>query len=154
MPNVEKPVEETRHLSPRQVYLGTSAVYGDIFDFVDFGSEANTFLLKCGSKYEPTKLELAALACREPARLLSIMQSPEKYLGMLRTLADDLSMLKKDKVLFKQMKASPFLLATKEVPAPKKVGKSEDEAFLDDEDEDAPIRQYQLALPSQIVIVG
>ncbi|RFU32230.1 hypothetical protein B7463_g4136, partial [Scytalidium lignicola] len=148
--------EDVKHLTPRQVYLGSSSVYSEIFDFVDFGSDANTFLLKCGSKYEPTKLELAGLACREPARLLSIMQSPEKYLSMLRTLAEDLAMLKKDKVLFKQMKSSPFLLATKEVPAPRKPRKlefSENEDTLNDDDEDAPIKQYQLALPSQIVIV-
>ncbi|KAH8821460.1 hypothetical protein F5884DRAFT_867485 [Xylogone sp. PMI_703] len=145
-----------KHLTPRQVYLGSSSVYSEIFDFVDFGIEANTFLLKCGSKHEPTKLELAALACREPARLLSVMQSPEKYLSMLRTLADDLPTLKKDKVLFKQMRSSPFLLATKEVPASKKTGKlgsDADEDGLDEEDEDTPIKQYQLALPSQIVIV-
>ena len=107
---------DLKHLTPRQCYLGNSPTYSEIFDFVDFGNEANAFLLKCGSKNEPTKLELAALACKEPARLLGIMQSPEKYLGMLRTLADDLPTLKRDKVLFKQMKASKFLLGSIEIP--------------------------------------
>jgi hypothetical protein len=144
--------------------LGSSSTYADIFDFVDFGNEANAFLLKCGSKNEPTKLELAALACKEPARLLGIMQSPEKYLNLLRTLADDLSMLKKDKVLFKQMKQSQFLLGSVEIPGNKENAKSrrltglqsaDAEYESDPEDmEDAPIKQWQLALPGQIVVVS
>lgn len=155
---------DLRHLTPRQCYLGSSSTYADIFDFVDFGNEANAFLLKCGSKNEPTKLELAALACKEPARLLGIMQSPEKYLSLLRTLADDLSTLKKDKLLFKQMRQSKFLLGSVEIPSNKENAKARRSIALqaadaeydsDPEDiEDAPIKQFQLALPSQIVVVS
>jgi hypothetical protein len=155
---------EVKHLTPHQCYLGSSSTYADIFDFVDFGNEANAFLLKCGSKNEPTKLELAALACKEPARLLGIMQSPEKYLSLLRTLADDLSMLKKDKVLFKQMKQSQFLLGSVEISGNKENTKDRKRSGLqfadgeyesDPEDmEDAPIKQFQLALPGQIVVVS
>jgi hypothetical protein len=145
-------------LTPRQCYLGSSPTYSEIFDFVDFGHDANAFLLKCGSKTEPTKLELAALACKEPARLLGILQSPEKYLSMLRTLADELPTLKRDKVLFKQMKASKFLLASVDIPPTKEGKKSATIAATDgnesDEDFDGSIKQYQLALPSQIVIVS
>jgi hypothetical protein len=148
---------EVRHLAPRQCYLGKSPMYSEIFDFVDFGDDANPFLLKCGSKTEPTKLELAALACKEPARLLGILQSPEKYLSMLRTLADELPTLKRDKVLFKQMKASKFLLGSVEI-AESKEKESQDVGCTDgndsDEDIDGSIKQYQLALPSQIVIVS
>jgi hypothetical protein len=155
---------DLRHLTPRQCYLGSSSTYGDIFEFVDFGDEANTFLQKCGSKNEPTKLELAALACKEPARLLGIMQSSEKYLNLLRTLADELPMLKRDKVLFKQMRQSRFLLGSMEIPGnkenikvPRKTGLPSADAGYDsdpEEIEDAPIKQYQLALPSQIVVVS
>jgi len=156
--------KDLRHLTPRQCYLGSSSNYADIFDFVDFGNEANAFLLKCGSKNEPTKFELAALACKEPARLLGIMQSPEKYLNLLRTLADDLSMLKRDKILFKQMRQSQFLLGSVEIPGNKENVKgrrlsglqSADTGYdSDPEDiEDAPIKQWQLALPGQIVVVS
>lgn len=149
---------DLRHLTPQQCYLGSSATYGDIFEFVDFGNEANAFLMKCGSKSEPTRLELASLACREPARLLGIMQSPEKYLGMLRSLADDLPTLKKDKVLFKQMKTAKFLLGAVEIPSEKnskksfKLGSALDGNGSDDEFEENSIREYQLASASQTVI--
>ena len=152
---------DVRLLTPRQCYLGSSSVYDEILDFIDFGNDANAFLLKCGSKNEPTKLELAALACKEPARLLGIMQSSEKYLNLLRTLADDLPTLKRDKALFQQMRSSKFLLGAVEIPENKANRKSQNPKALDgevDSDpedvEDAPIKQYQLALPSQIVIVS
>lgn len=133
------------HLTPRQCYLGTSMLYGDFFDFVDFGSAANAFLFRCGSKTEPTKLEIAHRAADEPAKLLSALQSSEKYLNLLRTLAEDVSNLKKDKDLWRKMKASPFLLAFKEISA-----KCKD---ADAEEDEAPIRHYQLAAPQQIVIL-
>ena len=149
---------DMRHLTPRQCYLGNSPTYTEIFDFVDFGHDANAFLLKCGSKTEPTKLELAALACKEPARLLGVLQSPEKYLNMLRTLADELPTLRRDKVLFKQMKASKFLLGSVEIPGNKENKKwqmlGDTDGNESDEDLDGSIKQYQLALPSQIVIVS
>lgn len=157
---IEKAPEQgdLRHLTPQQCYLGNSSTYGEIFEFVDFGMEANAFLLKCGSKNEPTKLELAALACKEPARLLGIMQSSEKYLSMLRTLADELPALKRDTVLFKQMKGSKFLLGSVEIPNKEKQKPQRDgggDAMDSDQEdyEDSSIKQYQLALPSQVVVV-
>ena len=149
---------EVRHLTPRQCYLGKSPTYAEIFDFVDFGDDANAFLLRCGSKTEPTKSELAALACKEPARLLGILRSPEKYLSMLRTLADELPTLKSDKVLFKQMKASKFLLGSVEIPGSKDGKKTQETDMINgdgsDDEVDGSIKQYHLALPSQIVIVS
>ncbi|KAH8683234.1 hypothetical protein BGZ60DRAFT_444168 [Tricladium varicosporioides] len=149
------------HLPPTNCYLGSSSTFSEIFDFVDFGNDANAFLLRCGSKNEPTKLEIAALACKEPARLLGIMQSPEKYLSLLKTLADDLPTLKRDKALFKQMKQSKFLLGSIEIPSNKEKPKSSKGNIMDsgfdaeeDEDmEDAPIKQWQLAAPARIVVV-
>jgi hypothetical protein len=132
------------HARPQHVYLGSSTTYGDIFDFVDFGNTANLFLLKCGAKNEPTKAELAKMACGEPARLLSVLQSPEKYLSLLKSLAVELSILKKDKELFKKMKTSPWLLGSKEISQ----GRSSDST----EDDEPPIRQYQLATANEIVI--
>ncbi|KAK6080231.1 hypothetical protein SCUP515_03656 [Seiridium cupressi] len=134
------------HISPRNCYLGSSSTYGDIFDFVDFGQQANSFLFSLGAKNEPTKLEIAQMAAGEPARLLSVFQSPEKYLNLLRSLAEDVSTLKRDKELWKRMKTSRFLLAFKEATVTKG-----DSAELDEDD--SPIRQYQLASPDQIVIL-
>ncbi|KAI3339791.1 hypothetical protein F4824DRAFT_497917 [Ustulina deusta] len=134
------------HLRPRHCYLGSSAMYGDIFDFVDFGQSANSFLSACGSNNEPTKLEIAQLAAGEPARLLSVLRSPDKYLSLLRSLAGDMPTIKRDKDLWRKMKTAPFLLAFKEITNPK--GKSAEQ----EEDEEA-VRTYQLAAPSEIVIL-
>lgn len=133
------------HISPRNCYLGSSSTYGDIFDFVDLGQQANSFLFSLGAKNEPTKLEIAQLAAGEPARLLSVFQSSEKYLNLLRSLAEDVSTLRRDKELWRKLKTSRFLLAFKEATT----AKGETEV---DED-DIPIRQYQLASPDQVVIL-
>jgi hypothetical protein len=83
---------------------------------------------------------------------------------MLRSLADDVSMLKKDKTLWKQMRSSKFLLGSVEIAGSKENGKAGTSTGLeaadagydsDPEDvENAPIKQFQLALPSQIVVVN
>lgn len=147
-----------RHLPPRECFLGDSQTYGEIFTFVDLGPEANSFLLKCGSKHEPSRLELAQMMVREPARLFTVYQSTEKYLILLRSLADSFPILKKDKELVKEMKVSKFLLAYTEVPS--KSAKSgagprtiEDDFDEDDEDEEASIKTFQLASASQIILV-
>ncbi|KAI0397320.1 hypothetical protein F5Y17DRAFT_416092 [Xylariaceae sp. FL0594] len=137
------------HLSPRHCYLGSSSMYGDIFDFVDFGQSANHFLARCGSKNEPTKLEIAHLAAGEPARLLSVLQSPDKYLSLLRSMAEDVPTLRRDKELWGKMKTAPFLLAFKEITKPSK-GKG---GQLEEEEEEEAVRTYQLAAPSHIVIL-
>jgi hypothetical protein len=135
------------HLSPRHCYLGSSTMYGDIFDFVDFGQPANHFLQACGAKNEPTKLEIAQLAAGEPARLLSVLRSPDKYLNLLRFLAEDMPTIKRDKDLWRKMKTAPFLLAFKEITNPSK-GKA-----VEQEEEEEAVRTYQLAAPSDIVIL-
>ncbi|KAI0157291.1 hypothetical protein GGR57DRAFT_461467 [Xylariaceae sp. FL1272] len=135
------------HLSPRNCYLGSSSMYSEIFDFVDFGTSANAFLTACGSKNEPTKLEIAQLAAGEPARLLSVLQSPERYLNLLRFLAEDMAILRREKELWKKMKTSPFLLAFKEISSPSK------EKSADHEEEEEAVKVYQLAAPSNIVIL-
>lgn len=129
------------YLAPRKCYLGSSSMYGEIFDFVDFGQAANVFLKACGSKEEPTKLEIATLAAEQPAQLLSVLQSSDKYLTLLKSLAGDMATLKRDKDLWKKMKSAPFLLAFKEI------------AGTSGGDEEEVVRSYQLAAPSNIVIL-
>ncbi|PTB69328.1 hypothetical protein BBK36DRAFT_1186788 [Trichoderma citrinoviride] len=135
------------YISPSRAYLGTSSTYGDIFDFVDFGQDGNAFLFKCGAKSEPTKVEVAYMACNEPARLLSVLQSPEKYLDLLKSLAEASSTLHRDKELWRKLKSSPCLLAYKELVA------SKGNAINDLDEDEAPIKQYQLASASQIVVL-
>ena len=145
-----------KHATPRTVFLGDSASYEDIFDFVDFGPEANAFLLKVGSKQEPTSVEIAAMVAREPARLLNTFNSHEKYLNMLRRLADNVATLKADKQLWKELKRSPCLLSYRQVPQAKKPSKVvDDELDADEEDLDDEeyIREYGLTSATDIVIV-
>lgn len=103
-------------------------------------------------------MELAALVSKEPARLLSIMQSPEKYLSLLKSLAEELPSLKRDKLLYKQMKSAKWLLGSVEIPSSKE--KSRKNAMNDgagsdqDDDESLSIKQYQLAAPASIVVVS
>jgi hypothetical protein len=143
----EKSNPTLAHLRPSQCYLGTSSTYKDIFDFVDFGPDANTFLFKCGAKSEPTKHEIAQMACSEPARLLSTLQSPEKYLNLLKSVFEDFATLKRDKELFKKMKTSAWLLAFRELST----GKNKESESLDDDE--TPIKHYQLATAEEIVIL-
>ncbi len=150
-------LDVARYATPRMCFLGDSQTYGNIFDFVDFGQEANTFLLKCGSKHEPSKLELAQMVVREPARLLSIFQSSDKYLGLLRSLADSLRTLKNNRTLYREMRTAPFLLACRVVSS--KPSKNQSQVphhdVLDelDDDEATGINEWVLASASQIVIV-
>jgi len=148
----EKPVVKS-YTSPRNVFLGDSDTFGEIFNYVDFGQEANTFLLRCGSKPEPTKVEVAQILVKEPARISSKFNNPEKYLTLLRSLADSVSVLKKNKDLFREMKKAPFLLASKYIPGAPKNGKSllDDDDFEDDESQG--ITEWQLCSAEDAIIV-
>lgn len=132
-------------VAPQNVYLGSSSAYGDIFDFVNFGDNANTFLHKCGAKLEPTKHEIATFACNEPMRLWTTVQSSEKYLDVLRSLASDLATLKRDKDLYRKMKQEPWLMAFKDIPSSK-------EKVSEDDEYGESVRSAQLASPASIVI--
>lgn len=154
---VSEKSQNIRHIPPQECYIGESEEYGDLFDFVDFNQEANLFLLACGSKRQPTKVEVASLLVKEPARISSKLQSPEKYLNLLRSIAESTSVLKNHKELFKEMKRAPFLLASRELPSSKSVTQSTDEQLLDTDDqlyeEEQGIKEWQLVRASDAIIV-
>lgn len=148
-----------RHLPPRLCFLGASNDdrYAEIFDYADFGSSANSFLLRCGSKHEPSTQELAQLVVREPARVFTVFDSPDRYLDLLRTLAASWPSLKKDKALVKDMKKARFLLGYKEFAAQNyhrarqsRLGSTMDGVL---EEDDTAIRTYELAAADEVVIV-
>ncbi|RPB25707.1 hypothetical protein L211DRAFT_822540 [Terfezia boudieri ATCC MYA-4762] len=140
----EKGTSKIKHLTPLSVYLGSrNSQYAEVFDFVDFGPHANPFLWKCGSKTEPTHAEVAYLLVREPGRLLDAFQGYQKYLTVLRTVAENFQTLKKDKGLVKLMKRSRFLLGSMDLPVQENSNSVEDEQT---------IKEYQLAAASEIVI--
>ncbi|KAK6433140.1 hypothetical protein LTR95_010684 [Oleoguttula sp. CCFEE 5521] len=139
-----------RFVAPRSVYLGDSANYGDIFDFVDFGAEANTFLLRVGSTHEPSATEIAQLLIKQPGRLLQTLGT-EKYLSLLRRVAEHAVVLKKDKAIWAQLRSASCLLAVKEVV---KVSPTNDsEKLRDFDDEETTIKEYSLCSAPTMVIV-
>lgn len=143
-----------KHLAPKMCFIGQSDTYRDIFDFVDFGEEANRFLLACGSSHEPSRLQIASMLASEPARVLGIVQSPEKYLSLLALLAMSKADLKREKALWSQMLVSPFLLATKEISGTSDTKATKNLIDLDDEDDEVgSIKQWTLQPASKIVIV-
>ena len=138
-------------ISPRACFLGDGQTYGEIFDFVDFGMEANSFLLRVGSKHEPSAAEIAGMLVKQPAKLLQTLGS-ERYLQLLRKIAESAAGLKKDKALWSQLRQAPCLLAVKEV------AKSMPVAPIDSdkegvEDEEMFIKEYSLASAPSMVIV-
>ena len=146
----EKRPTGVRYVAPRAVFVGDgSSTYGDIFDFVDFGEEANTFLLRIGSKHEPSAAEIAGMLVRQPTRLLETLGS-DKYLQLLRKIAENAANLKKDKSLWQQLKQAPCLIAVREVV---KTIPSDNEKARDVEEEEMFIKEYSLASAPAMVII-
>nr|POF17647.1 hypothetical protein CFP56_13061 [Quercus suber] len=137
-----------RYVSARSCFIGENKTYGDIFDFVDFGSEENFFLLRIGCKHEPDTVQLAAMVVTQPSRLLQTLGA-DKYMQLLEKIAEKASTLKKDKTLWQQLKSASCLLAVKNVP--KAVLGSDDKSQEYDEEETF-IREYSLASASNLVI--
>lgn len=137
--------ERISHIPPRVCFLGDGDKYADIFDYVDFGQEANTFLLRVGSKHEPSTIELTKLLVREPARIFSVL-GDTRYLELLRSIAASWRTLKKDKSLVKDMKAAKCLLAYREISSKSSKGNYEEE-------EESGIKSWELANARQVVIV-
>ena len=146
-----------RHATPQSVFLGESETYGKVFDFVDFGNTANSFLMRCGSKLEPTRTEVAQILVREPARISSTFRDPESYLSLLRSMADSVPELKRNKELWRDMKKAPFLLASRELVA-QDPAKSKGVPAMDDlddfEDEDSQtIKEWTLCKAEDTIII-
>lgn len=147
----------TRLVAPQNCYLGQSELYSEIFDFVDFGEDGNLFLLKVGSKHEPTTIEVAHMLVQRPAEVLGLSRTAENYLTLLRTLASQVHVLKKDRTLYSMLKRTRFLLATKTASQPSGVkGKEKDLIDLDSDDDDYDDQaqvEIVLADASEVVLV-
>ncbi|KAI5358223.1 Putative histidine kinase/HSP90-like ATPase superfamily [Septoria linicola] len=139
---------QTRFIAPRVCYLGNGETWADIFDFVDFGHEANTFLLRIGAKHEPNAFELAGMLVRQPGRLLETLGT-EKYANLLRKIAENASNLKKDKALWTGLKSSSCLIAEKLVRS----DKTHDDEKGELDDEEVTFKEIHLARATEIVIV-
>lgn len=136
---------------PEHVFVGRDQEYKGILDYVQYGSEATAFLLKVGAKHEPSTQDLASLLAKNPTRFLNTI-GQEKYLDLLKKLAEHAPNLWKDKELAKTLVASRILLGYRDIKDDaKKVEPSNED--LDDLDEPNVHREWSLNKASEIVII-
>lgn len=144
------PTGKLKWIPPKNCFLGgQGSPYYEIFDFVDLGQDANAFLTKCGSKHEPTVAEVAYMIVREPDRLLDVFGGEKKYMGALRSIAENWSHLKKDKMLVREMRKSRFLGALREVSA----GSGADGGAAEENADGGTIREFILARADQVLVI-
>ncbi|KAL8744333.1 MAG: hypothetical protein Q9190_003405 [Brigantiaea leucoxantha] len=139
---------QIRHLPPRICFLGDGGEYAEVFDFVDFGPEANLFLLRCGSKNEPTTPEIAYILTQQPAKFFGVL-GMSKYLETLVRISRAWKTIKNDKKLVEGMRRASFLLASKEIPH----RHSALDGKYDEKEEGQSVKTWQLAPAGHIVIV-
>ncbi|KAH0538541.1 hypothetical protein FGG08_004874 [Glutinoglossum americanum] len=100
-----------RHVAPGECYVGDSKAFAMFFDFVNFGEDGNRFLRRCGSRYDPSCLDVGYRFVQEPALLLDMLSGmTQNYKYWLQFLATHSKDLQGDLRLWKLMKASAFLL--------------------------------------------
>ncbi|CAI6329160.1 unnamed protein product [Periconia digitata] len=137
---------------PETVFVGRDQEYKGILDYVQYGAEATAFLLKVGAKHEPSSHDLASLLCRNPARFLNTI-GQDRYLDLLRKLAEHADNLWKDKDLAKQLMSSTALLGYRDIKEETKQLISVEEDSLDDLDEPGMHREWSLNKPNELVII-
>ncbi|KAF2471436.1 uncharacterized protein BDR25DRAFT_260988 [Lindgomyces ingoldianus] len=137
---------------PETVFVGRDQDYKGILDYVQYGPEATSFLLKVGAKHEPSSHDLAMLLSKNPSKFLNTI-GHERYLDLLRKLADHAGNLWKDKNLVRTLVASPILLGYKDIKMEaKKLVPVEEDDFEDLEDSDVQ-REWSLNKADQLVII-
>ncbi|KAF2128990.1 hypothetical protein P153DRAFT_367274 [Dothidotthia symphoricarpi CBS 119687] len=136
---------------PEHVFVGRDQEYKGILDYVQYGPEATAFLLKVGAKHEPSIHDLAALLAKNPARFLNTI-GQDKYLDLLRKLADHAGNLWKDKELVQTLLASRILLGYRDIKEDTKKSEGDEDDF-DDLDEPGVHREWSLNQAREIVII-
>ncbi|RPA73228.1 hypothetical protein BJ508DRAFT_419112 [Ascobolus immersus RN42] len=141
--------KEIKRLPPRNCYIGgNDSHYRNIFDFVDFGREANAFLMFLGTKAEPTPTEIAYMCARDPDRVLGEI-GINKYLSLLKVFSESIDEIKKDAQLLGLMRTTRMLLATNEPASTEE----ETKVDADAEEEVANMKVYELAKAQDIYII-
>lgn len=82
----------------------------ELFVFIDFGDVANTFLRCCGVKNEPTTLELAQMMVRNPELYWKLSGGGEKYINVLRQIANQFYQIKRNRPLIDKMRTANILV--------------------------------------------
>jgi hypothetical protein len=137
--------------APEDVFVGRDQDYRGILDYVHYGPEATAFLLKVGAKHEPSTSDLASLLAKNPSRFLNTI-GQDKYLDLLRKLAEHADALWKNKSLVREMTNSRMLLGYRDIKDESKKPIPVEEDNL--EDLDAGVRrEWSLNQAKDLVIV-
>ncbi|KAF2182843.1 hypothetical protein K469DRAFT_711552 [Zopfia rhizophila CBS 207.26] len=137
---------------PETVFVGRDQDYPGILDYVQYGPEATAFLLKVGAKHEPSSHDLATLLSSNPSRFLNTI-GQERYLDLLRKLAEHASNLWIDKNLVRTLIASRVLLGYRDIKDESKKPVPVEEDTLDDLEELDMHREWSLNRASEVVII-
>jgi hypothetical protein len=137
--------------SPDTIFVGRDEEYKGIIDYVQYSSEATAFLLNVGAKHEPSSHDLASLVCADPWKFRDSL-GHDRYLNLLRKLAEHTETLWKDKDLVRRMAASRMLLGYSEIKDDKKKPVPEEEEMDDFEEMDSH-REHGLHRANELVIV-
>ncbi|KAF2640509.1 hypothetical protein P280DRAFT_549373 [Massarina eburnea CBS 473.64] len=138
--------------APDAVFVGHDQEFKGILDYVQYGAEATAFLLKAGAKHEPSSHDLAGFLCLNPARFLNNI-GQERYLDLLRKLAENSSKLWKDKDLVRQLSQSSALLGYRDIKDESTKLIDVEENPLDDFEEPNMHREWSLNKPNELVII-
>lgn len=144
---------------PAQVYFesdaSTTTFHKELFIYVSFGAQANSFLRSCGVKDEPTTVELAAMLVKDPQRFWDLSSGGERYLEVLRQIAGQFYTIKSNRQLLNDMKTKPFLVGIKRTTlSEQQQQQQQQQEKLDNAEEAAEEEfvQYRLAKASDIFI--
>ncbi|EPQ50301.1 hypothetical protein GLOTRDRAFT_82416 [Gloeophyllum trabeum ATCC 11539] len=157
----QMPIVPTRHnvgdkstirmLPPSQCYFAGDSdgqVHSKLFVYVNFGPQANSFLMACGAKNKPSVDEIAQMMLGDPRRFYSEVGGRPNFLIELRNLAANRRAIAP--VTFTRMKRSPILLGSRRVKrASAKAQEGSSNPDLDDDDWEY---EYDLRKPEQIIV--
>ncbi|KAF2728689.1 hypothetical protein EJ04DRAFT_448831 [Polyplosphaeria fusca] len=139
--------------APETVFVGRDQEYRGILDYVQFGNEAQSFLLKAGAKHEPSSIDLASLLAKNPSRFLNTI-GQDRYLDLLRKLAENAGPIWKNTQLVQALVTSRILLGYRDIKIDSRKSPTvEDDMFEEYEDDLAVQREYSLNKPNEIVII-
>ncbi|KIJ33557.1 hypothetical protein M422DRAFT_783144 [Sphaerobolus stellatus SS14] len=137
--------------SPNQCYVSkdaANAFHSQLFTYVDFGAKANSFLMTCGVRNEPTVEELAQMLVANPRTFFNLAGGYETFLTELRRIGVNFHGVSAS--TRNQMRKTACVVASRRIPqtSPEKKAKT-----IKDDEEEEKKTEIDLIIPSQIAIV-
>lgn len=144
---IERNGKLIRMAAPDKCFFRTAAVdplYTEIFDFVDYGVQANQLLRTIGVRDTPSTVQIASMLIGDARNVWNLCGSETRYQQLLLQIARHFDDIKKDRALYQSFRQAKVLLAHKYVLL---AGKH------DEDDESNIIVQNSLQRAVDIVIV-